>query len=62
MTFSVGHYFYEAGAEAPFNEHFGARVQFRQLFFIAPDFGQNYLTNVQHTSTIEPAFGFYLHF
>jgi hypothetical protein len=55
-------YFYEAGAEAAFSPHFGARVQFRQLFFLGPDFGQNYLTIVRHTDTIEPAFGLYLHF
>lgn len=55
-------YFYELGVNKPLGEHFGLRVEFRQVFFLAPDFGQNYLTNIQHTNTVEPAAGFYIHF
>jgi opacity protein-like surface antigen len=42
--------------------HFGARVQLRQLFYKAPDFGENYLTSGAHTSTFEPSFGFFARF
>jgi len=55
-------YFYELGVNKPLGDHFGLRAEFRQVFHLAPDFGQNYLTNLQHTSTIEPAAGFYIHF
>ena len=55
-------YFYAIGAEAPVLTHVGVRAQFRQLFFLAPDFGQNYLTITQHTNVLEPAVGIYLHF
>jgi hypothetical protein len=55
-------YYYAGGLEMPFNDYFGARLQFRQVFFLAPDFGQNYLTNLQRSDTVEPGFGFYLHF
>jgi hypothetical protein len=56
-------YFYAAGLDKPFiSPNFGIRVQFRQAFFLAPDFGQNYLTNLQRSYTIEPAAGIYLHF
>jgi hypothetical protein len=41
---------------------FGLRVGFRQLFYGAPDFYQNYLTIGKHTSTSEPMFGFYIRF
>ena len=36
-----------------------ARAQFRQLFYLAPDFETNYLTIHAHTTTFEPGFGFY---
>jgi hypothetical protein len=53
-------YYYTVGAEDMLSKHFGVRLQFRQLFFKAPDFGQNYLTIQQQTITSEPTFGFYL--
>ncbi len=56
-------YYYSIGAEKTvFSPHFGVRVQFRQVFFKAPDFETNYLTIQQRTSTLEPGIGFYLHF
>ena len=41
---------------------FGVRVGFRELFFVAPDFYQNYLTLNKREHTSEPVFGFYLRF
>ena len=41
---------------------FGVRVGFRQLFYTAPDFFQNYLTINKRASTSEPMIGFYLRF
>lgn len=56
-------YYYAVGAEQNvFSPHFGIRVQVRQVFFKAPDFGTNYLTIQQHTSTFEPGVGFFLRF
>lgn len=56
-------FYYNVGAEQEvISPHFGLRVQVRQLFYKAPDFGQNYLTINQRTSTFEPGVGFYLHF
>jgi hypothetical protein len=56
-------YYYSAGIQKEyFSEHFGFRAGFRQLFFLAPDYGQNYLTIKQRTITSEPTFGFYLKF
>ncbi|HMH13772.1 MAG TPA: outer membrane beta-barrel protein [Edaphobacter sp.] len=55
-------YYYNLGVEKPITEHFGVRAHFRQLFYLAPDFYQNYLTIEKHTSTIEPGAGFYLRF
>ncbi|WP_263409985.1 hypothetical protein [Terriglobus tenax] len=56
-------YYYSIGGEMPvFTPNFGVRVQFRQAFHKAPDFGQNYLTIQKQNSSIEPAFGFYVHF
>jgi len=55
-------YYYDAGVEDSLLPHFGIRAQFRQVFFLAPDFGQNYLTIKQRQTTTEPAVGFYLHF
>jgi hypothetical protein len=52
-----------AGVDDPiFTKNCGVRVQVRDVFYKAPDFGQNYLTSQAHTSTIEPTFGFYLRF
>jgi hypothetical protein len=56
-------YYYAAGVEnSIFSPHFGIRAQFRQAFFLAPDFGQNYLTIKQRQISTEPAIGFYLKF
>lgn len=55
-------YYYAAGAEASLGTHFGVRAQFRQKFYLAPDFGQNYLTILKHTNTIQPGIGFYIRF
>ena len=56
-------YYYSAGIQQEyFSTHFGLRASFRQLFFLAPDFGQNYLTILKHTNTIEPTVGFYLRY
>ena len=56
-------YYYSAGVEQSLlSSRFGIRAQFRQLFFLAPDFGQNYLTIKQRQITSEPAIGFYVHF
>jgi hypothetical protein len=56
-------YYYAAGVEGSvLSPHFGIRAQFRQTFFLAPDFGQNYLTIKQRQSTVEPGIGFYLKF
>jgi len=45
-----------------FTPNIGVRVQFRQAFHKAPDFGANYLQIEKRNTTIEPAFGFYVHF
>jgi hypothetical protein len=55
-------YYYAVGLEKQLTPHFGLRAQFRQAFFKAPDFGQNFLTIQQQTWTIEPGFGFVIHF
>ncbi len=56
-------YYYSVGLEQPvFSSHFGVRAQFRQIFYKAPDFDQNYLTINRRTFTSEPAIGFYLHY
>jgi hypothetical protein len=54
-------YYYSLGLQQSyFSEHFGFRAGFRQLLFLDPDFGQNYLTIKKHASTYEPMVGFYL--
>ncbi len=56
-------YYYTVGIEEPLlSSHFGIRVQFRQVFYKAPDFDQNYLTINRRTFTTEPGIGLYLHF
>ena len=40
----------------------GVRVGFRQLFYTAPDFYQNYITINKRATTSEPMFGFYVRF
>jgi hypothetical protein len=55
-------YYYSVGAEKDVSSHFGLRAQFRESFFLAPDYGQNYLTILKHTTTFEPGVGFFLRF
>lgn len=55
-------YYYSLGLQKDFSPHFGFRLGFRQLFFLAPDFGQNYLTILKHVSTYEPMVGFYVRY
>jgi hypothetical protein len=56
-------YYYNVGLQKDlFNGNFGMRASFRENFFLAPDFGQNYLTILKHTTTYQPTFGFYLRF
>ena len=55
--------YYNVGVQKDLpDSHFGVRVGFRELFYTAPDFYQNYLAINKHTSTSEPMFGFYLRF
>lgn len=55
--------YYDVGVEQSiFSKHFGLRAQFRQAFYKAPDFDQNYLTINKRTFTTEPGIGFYLHY
>ena len=56
-------YYYAVGAEAPiYGPHLSIRAQVRQSFYLAPDFGANYLTIKQRTNTFEPGFGFVLRY
>ncbi len=55
-------YYYNLGVEKNISEHFGIRGNFRQIFYLAPDFYQNYLTIQKTTSTIQPGAGFYIRF
>jgi opacity protein-like surface antigen len=56
-------YYYNVGLDDDIlSKHFGLRLSLRQVFYKAPDFGQNYLTIQQHTNTLEPSIGFYLKF
>ena len=56
-------YYYNLGVQKDvIRDTFGIRAGFRQLFYIAPDFYQNYLTINQRTYTTEPMIGFYLRF
>jgi hypothetical protein len=55
-------YYYSLGLQKDLSPHFGLRAGFRQLFFLDPDFGQNYLTILKHASTYEPMAGFYLRY
>ncbi len=55
--------YYNIGAQKELlSDNFGIRVGFRQVFYEAPDFIQNYLTINKHTFTTEPMIGFYLRF
>jgi len=56
-------YYYSVGLDAPIlGPNFGLRLNFREIFYKAPDFIQNYLTIQQHTTTFEPGVGFFLKF
>jgi opacity protein-like surface antigen len=56
-------YYYTLGLQKSFGEgHFGVRAGFRELFFLDPDFGQNYLTILKHANTYEPQAGFFLRY
>ncbi|NYF53179.1 outer membrane beta-barrel protein [Tunturiibacter gelidoferens] len=55
-------YYYNVGGDYMLNKHFGARAEFRQLFFKAPDFETNYLTIQKHTTELQPGFGFFFRF
>ena len=55
-------YYYNVGLQQEFASHFGVRASFRQLFFLAPDYEQNYLTIKKRTITSEPTIGFYARF
>ncbi len=55
-------YYYSLGLQKDLSPHFGVRGGFRELFFLAPDFGQNYLTILKHSTTYEPTLGFYLRY
>jgi hypothetical protein len=56
-------YYYNVGLQKDlFNGNFGMRASFRENFFLAPDFLQNYLTILKRTTTYQPTVGFYLRF
>jgi hypothetical protein len=58
-------YYYNLGVEEKFTgigDHFGVRIGFRQLIYLAPDFLQNYLTITRRVRTSEPTFGFFARF
>jgi hypothetical protein len=57
-------YYYTAGIEDyfPTSTHFGMRLAFRQVIYLAPDFGQNYLTITRRARTSEPTLGFFVRF
>jgi hypothetical protein len=55
-------YYYSLGLQKDYGAHFGLRAGFRELFFLDPDFGQNYLTILKHANTYEPMAGFYLRY
>ncbi len=55
--------YYHVGVQKDLvRDTFGVRVGFRQLFYTAPDFFQNYITINKRASTTEPMIGFYLRF
>jgi hypothetical protein len=55
-------YYYSLGFQKDTSPHFGLRAGFRELFFLGPDYGQNYLTILKHETTLEPMVGFYLRY
>jgi hypothetical protein len=54
-------YYYSVGLQKDYG-HLGVRAGFRELFFLDPDFGQNYLTILKHATTYEPMAGFYFRY
>ena len=55
-------YYYSVGGESMITSSIGIRAGFRQLYYKAPDFGQNYLKITKTTFTSEPQVGIFLHF
>ena len=55
-------YYYHVGIDKPILTDLGLRVGVRQAFYLAPDFGQNYLKVKKFASTFEPTIGIYYHF
>jgi hypothetical protein len=55
-------YYYSMSFQKDFSHKFGVDFGFRQLFFLAPDFGQNYFLILKHTTTYEPTAGFYFRY
>jgi hypothetical protein len=56
-------YFYDLGVDDTIaGDHLGIRLGFRQLIYLAPDFGQNYLTITRRARTSEPTIGLFLRF
>lgn len=55
-------YYGAIGVQKAVNQYFGFRAGYRQIFFLDPDFGQNYLTILGHATTYEPMVGFYLRY
>ena len=55
-------YYYSLGFTKDLSPHFGLTAGFRELFFLDPDFGQNYLTILKHATTYEPTAGFYIRY
>jgi hypothetical protein len=56
--------FYAVGAQKLLfgTNHFGARVQLRQIFYGQPDYNANYFATGARGYTLEPGFGFFLRF
>jgi opacity protein-like surface antigen len=50
-------YYYNLGLQDPLYSSVSLRAGFRQTFYLAPDLGQNYLTILKHTYTVEPYIG-----
>lgn len=56
-------YYYTVGGDKPLvGDRFGLRLGFRQVFYLAPDFGQNYLYIKKQAISSQPTVGFYVHF
>ena len=56
-------YYYNLGVQKLiYGDRLGLRLGFRQVFYTAPDFEENYLAINKRVSTAEPLIGFYLRF